>query len=130
VAASFGPAQITCQVFSASTSNSISEPMVLSATNTWSTPSLSLAPGAYIVQAIAQGTNGRSAVVYRTFHGPGPIEPSLNTATAASPWPTASSWGWGSTIQDHRDARQQDQSFLSWNTGGGSYSHLNRLPLP
>jgi hypothetical protein len=67
VAARVGPAQISCQIFSASTSNSISEPMLLSASNTWSTPSLSLAPGYYILQAIAQGTNGRAAVTTEHF---------------------------------------------------------------
>jgi cyclophilin family peptidyl-prolyl cis-trans isomerase len=118
LAPSIGPAQITCQVFSISGSNSVSAPMVLSASNTWSTPSLTLAPGNYIIQAIARGANGRSAVAYQPFgvlaqltiikYGNGGFTIRNGTflqvgvPIAIKATPAAGS------------------SFLSWNAGGGS----------
>jgi cyclophilin family peptidyl-prolyl cis-trans isomerase len=118
VAASIGPAQITCQVFSASTSNSMSEPMVLSATNTWSTPSLSLAPGAYIVQAIAQGTSGRSAVATEHFIVPAQltiIKYGLGSVSLAN----GIFLPLGSTNKITATPAA-GQSFLTWNAGGGT----------
>jgi cyclophilin family peptidyl-prolyl cis-trans isomerase len=113
-----GPAQVTCQLFAASTSNSISAPMIMNATNTWSTPAVSLAPGYYILQAVAQGINGRSAVVVEhfailaklnivqygqgkiTFHNGEFLQPGVEFGVKATP--------------------AAGYSFLSWNAGGGS----------
>jgi cyclophilin family peptidyl-prolyl cis-trans isomerase/methionine-rich copper-binding protein CopC len=68
LAAKLGAAQVTCQIFSGFTSNSVSDRMVVSATNNvWSTPPLSLSPGYYIAQALAQDAGGRGALVNQPF---------------------------------------------------------------
>jgi cyclophilin family peptidyl-prolyl cis-trans isomerase len=118
MAASLAPAQVTCQVFSASTSNSVSAPLVFNASGAWSSPSVSLPPGNYIVQAIAQSANGKAAVAYQSFsvlaqltivqYGQGRVTMAngtylkLNSNNKISAVPAAG------------------YSFLSWNAGNGS----------
>jgi uncharacterized protein (DUF2141 family) len=126
VAEKVGSAQITCQVFSAGTGQSVTTPMIINATNSWSTPSLSLAPGSYIVQAVAQDAGGGATVISREFavlaqltiiqYGSGKV----NIPNGA--W---LSDGVGYTITAKPAA---GQSFLSWNAGGGSFP-LPELPF-
>jgi cyclophilin family peptidyl-prolyl cis-trans isomerase len=118
IAASIDPAQITCQIFSASTSNSIAAPMVFSASNTWTAPSLSLAPGEYIVQAIAQGANGRAAVASEKFTV-------LAQLTIIEYGHGKVSIANGSYLKLNSDytivaTPAAGNSFLTWNGGGGS----------
>jgi cyclophilin family peptidyl-prolyl cis-trans isomerase len=126
VAANVGSAQITCQIFSASTDLSVSAPMIINATNTWSTPVLSLAPGAYIVQAVAQDAGGGATLIAQKFavlaqltvitYGLG----SVNIPSGA--WLSV---GTGYTISATPAA---GQSFLSWNAGGGGFP-LSAVPF-
>jgi cyclophilin family peptidyl-prolyl cis-trans isomerase len=119
VTAKVGSAQITCQVFSASTGLAVSAPMTIDATNTWATPLLSFAPGVYIVQAVAQYAGGGATLISQEFavlaqltvikYGLG----SVNITNGA--WLSAGS---GYTIAATPAA---GQSFLSWNAGGGSF---------
>jgi len=121
VAASFGPAQITCQVFSASTSNSVSPPMVINATNTWATPAVSLPAGQYVLQVVAQNARGKVDVVSNPFIILTPLTVIIN--------------GHGSTSIANNTylevgARYQlaaepgaGEKFLSWNLGGGAFPY-------
>jgi cyclophilin family peptidyl-prolyl cis-trans isomerase len=113
-----GPAQVTCQVFSASTGNSISGPMLLSASNTWSTGTLSFAPGEYIVQAIAQGTNGRVAVASEPFMVMAQLTV-IKYGSGSASIPNGAFLRPGSDFLI-RATPEAGNSFLSWNAGFGS----------
>jgi cyclophilin family peptidyl-prolyl cis-trans isomerase len=117
VAPSVGPAQITYQFFSTN-GNAVSAPMILSASNTWSAPAFSFAPGDYIVQAYTQGTNGRRAAV-ATQHFT--ILAQLDVVTyglGKSSIPNGAFFRLG-TIHLITAIPAVGQSFLSWNAGAG-----------
>ena len=126
LAPSIGPAQVSCQVFSAFTGNSISAAMVFNATNTWASPSTSLAPGSYIVQVIAQGANGRSAVTTEEFW----VTTKLTIITYGQGSATFADGTYLVPGQSYyieaRPAR--GSSFLSWNAGEGSVP-LQTIPF-
>jgi cyclophilin family peptidyl-prolyl cis-trans isomerase len=118
VSSSIGTAQVTCQVFSTSNSASVLAPVVFSADGTWLAPQVSLAPGNYILQAIARGTNGRTAVGSENFtvlaplavktYGQGKVSIANGTfLKLGSPYTISASPAPG-------------YSFLSWNSGEGS----------
>jgi hypothetical protein len=69
LAGSFGPAQISWQVFSAANDSSYAPPLVLNATNTnsWSTSEMPLAPGSYIAQVIATNAHGKTSLATIPF---------------------------------------------------------------
>jgi cyclophilin family peptidyl-prolyl cis-trans isomerase len=126
LAANIASAQITCQVFSALTGLASSEPMIVNATNTWSTPVVSLAAGPYIVQVVAQDAGGGATLIYQEFtvlaqltvikYGLG------NFNIPNGSWLSV---GTGYTIHA---SPAPGQSFLSWNTESGSYP-LSALPF-
>lgn len=67
VARSAGLTTITAQFFSKTTGNSVSAPMVASGSSTWSIPAVQLAPGPYIVQALASDAAGKTTVISEDF---------------------------------------------------------------
>ena len=67
IAASVHSATIMCQFFSKTASNSVSAPIVVSGTGSWSLPPQQFTPGSYIVQAVARDANGRSTVTSEEF---------------------------------------------------------------
>jgi len=122
VAASEGTNQVTvtCQVFSASTSNSVTGEMVITnATRAWATPSLPFAPGSYIMQAWAQDARGRSTVISEKFTVLAPL-----TVIIYGPGTTSIRNGAylqvGST-DTITATPHSGQSFLSWDAGTGSF---------
>ncbi len=111
---------ITCQVFSATASNSVTTNIVISnPAGAWSTPLLTFSPGDYLVQAVAQDNLGRTRLITRKF-----------TVLAQL---TIIQYGRGSVSihngsylrlgTEHAiEATPADGSkFLSWNAGGGSF---------
>jgi peptidyl-prolyl cis-trans isomerase A (cyclophilin A) len=117
VAPSLGAAQVTCQIFAANTSNSVSGPMIVNTSSTWTTPSVALAPGDYIVQAVAQGAN-HAAVATERFtvlaqltivqYGHGKVSIRSGTYLKVN------------SVNLISATAAAGNSFLSWNGGGGS----------
>jgi cyclophilin family peptidyl-prolyl cis-trans isomerase len=124
VAVGFDLSNITCQVFSASSSNSVSAPMLLdaaniSASNTWLTPSLSLDPGNYVLQAVAVSTDGRAAFISRQFVILAPLSVTIyGPGRATIPNGAYFEVGTSHTIVAEP---APGQKFLSWNAGGGAF---------
>ena len=118
VAASLGAAQVTCQVFSASTSNSVSAPLVFNASGAWSSPAVSLPPGNYIVQAVAQGANGKAAVAYQSFS----VLAQLTIVQYGTGRVTIANGTYLKLNSNNRITAVPGAgySFLSWNAGNGS----------
>ena len=118
VAASEGTNQVTvtCQVFSASSSYSVTGPMVISnAARTWATPSLPFAPGSDVVQAVARDARGRSTVISEKFTVLTPLTVIIYGSGATSIRNGAYlQVGSTNTITATTKA---GQSFLSWNAG-------------
>jgi cyclophilin family peptidyl-prolyl cis-trans isomerase len=67
VAKASGMTTITAQVFSKTSGESVTGPMVASGNATWSIPNVQLAPGVYIVQALASNTLGKTTVITENF---------------------------------------------------------------
>jgi uncharacterized protein (DUF2141 family) len=112
---------VTCQVFSASTGYSVTGPMVISnATHTWATPSLSLAPGSYSVEAWARDSRGRSTATTEKFTILAPLTViTYGTGTVSIHNGTYLEVGSTNIITATPKA---GQSFLSWNAGTGSFT--------
>ena len=110
---------VTCQVFSAATSNSVSGPMVINASNTWAAPSLPFAPGSYIVQAAARDAHGRGTVIRERFTVLAPL-----TVITYGPGSASIRNGaylpMGST-HTITATPHSGQSFLTWNNGSRSF---------
>jgi cyclophilin family peptidyl-prolyl cis-trans isomerase/uncharacterized protein (DUF2141 family) len=109
---------VTCQVFSASTSNSVTGPMVVNAANTWTTSSLPFAPGSYIVQAVARDALGRGTVIRERFTVLAPLKvitygPGTASIRNGAFLPVGST----NTITA---TPHSGQSFLAWNNGSRS----------
>ena len=129
VAASEGTNQltVTCQVFSASSSYSVTGPMVINATRTWATPSLPFAPGSYIVQAVARDSRGRSTAISEKFTVLAPLTVIIyGSGTTSIHNGAYLPVGSTNTITATPKA---GQSFLSWNAGTGSFpTSLSNFP--
>ncbi len=67
VAKSAGLTTITCQFFSKTSTDSVTAPMVTTGTTTWSIPPVQLAPGPYIVEALASNAAGKTTVITEDF---------------------------------------------------------------
>jgi len=127
VATSIGSAQVTCIICSAASSNSIVAPMIFNADGTWVAPSLPLTPGDYIVQAIALGANGRSAVVSQSFTVLAQLTiVQYGNGRVTIPNGTFLKLGSDNLISA---VPAPGFSFLSWNAGGGSIP-VSQLDFP
>ncbi|HEY3914111.1 MAG TPA: peptidylprolyl isomerase, partial [Verrucomicrobiae bacterium] len=62
-----GQTTVTCQFFSKSTSNSVSAPIVVSSSGTWSIPANQFSPGTYIVEAVASNSLGKTTAISEQF---------------------------------------------------------------
>jgi cyclophilin family peptidyl-prolyl cis-trans isomerase len=115
-----GPATITCQVFSAITGDSVTGPMVINATNTWSTPTIGLPPGAYLVQAVAQYAGGGGTVLYQDFK----VLAQLTVIQYGSGRVNIPDGSWLEVGEEYEDEAfaAPGQTVYSWNNGGGSYA--------
>ena len=120
-AAGVGSVQIACQIYSASSGNSVSTNIVLNtAAGAWSTPSLTFAPGDYTAQVIALAAGGRAKLMTENFtvlaqltiikYGLGKID--INNGA----WLQIGREYWIDAIPVAGKS-----SFLSWNGGSGSY---------
>jgi peptidyl-prolyl cis-trans isomerase A (cyclophilin A) len=126
VAPKVGSAQITCQVFYASSGNSVTPPVTVNATNTWSTPLLSLAPGSYVVQAIAQDAGGGATVIYQEFQ----VLAQLTVVTYGSGHVNIPNGSWLSVGTGYTIAATAapGQYVYAWDTGVASYT-LAAIPF-
>ncbi len=66
IARSAGQTTVTARIFSTN-NESVTEAMTASGTQTWSIPSVQLAPGDYFIQAIASNTLGQTTVITKNF---------------------------------------------------------------
>jgi cyclophilin family peptidyl-prolyl cis-trans isomerase len=117
--AKVGPAQVTCQVFSASTGQSVLTPVTINATNTWSTPMLALAPGVYIIQAFAQNAGGGATLITQEFA----ILAQLTIVQYGEGRVNITNGAWLSVGSGYTDVATAapGQSFYSWNAGAASF---------
>jgi cyclophilin family peptidyl-prolyl cis-trans isomerase len=128
LAAKLGASQVTCQIFSGFTSNSVSDRVVVNATNNvWSTPPLSLPPGFYIAQALAQGAGGRGALVNQPFSILAPLTVHIYGHGSASITNGAYLRVGVRYTQDAEPA--PGNSFLSWNTNGAATFAQQSFPF-
>jgi cyclophilin family peptidyl-prolyl cis-trans isomerase len=67
VAKNSGLTTITARFFSKTTGDSVTGPMVTTGSSTWSIPAVQLAPGPYIVQALASNVDGKTTVISEDF---------------------------------------------------------------
>jgi hypothetical protein len=120
VASSLGQAQVSCRVYSASTTYAVTSNMVVNATNSlWSTPTFSIAPGIYIVQAIAQTEGGRGALLNQEFIVLAPLTVNIYGHGSAD-IPNGTYLLVGARYTEVA-APAEGESFLSWNTGSGAF---------
>jgi cyclophilin family peptidyl-prolyl cis-trans isomerase len=120
LAAGFSPTQLTCQVFSAFNFDSVTTNMVIPVAAKWSTPMLTLGPGLYIMQAVAQAANGRGALLFQEFTILAPL--TVIVYGQSRPFITNGTYLRVGTQYTEGVNPGRNETFVSWNEGGGAFA--------